>query len=209
MARAIAVIYEGREVRFAPRVVTRAKLYGERKRLVLDEQGQPTSPGWLTTDGSLLLTQGARAELYLDERDEVVDRKSLVAVDAAGVELPRVASTLDVPQVLIGPVPPARVLGCTTTSVYLLEPETPSTPGMIDPELAARLEAGEIFETTFAYAAGFEASVMFLIANEEGIFGLVGTPTPIPFLRKDAPVALDADADADGDADEDLDFSMF
>ncbi len=203
MARAIAVIFEGREVRFAPRVVTRAKLYGERKRLVLDEQGQPTSSGWLTTDGSLLLTQGARAELYLDEHDEVVDRKSLVAVDAAGVELARVASTLDVPQPLIGPVPPARVLACTTTSVYLLEPET---PGQVDPELAARLEGGEIFETTFAYAAGFEASVLFLLANEEGLFGLVGTPTPIPFLRKDAAPALDA---PDDDADEDLDFSMF
>lgn len=202
MARAIAVVFEGREVRFAPRVVTRAKLYGERKRLVLDGDGQPTSPGWLTTDGSLLLTQGARAELYLDDHDDVVDRKSLVAVDAAGVELPRIASTLDVPQPLIGPVPPARVLECTTTSVYVLEPET---PGTIDPELEARLRSGEIFETTFAYSAGFETSVLFLLANEEGIFGLVGTPTPIAFLRKDAPLV----PDSDDDDDEDLDFSMF
>ena len=209
MARAIAVIFEGREVRFAPRVVTRAKLYGERKRLVLDEHGQATLPGWLTTDSSLLLTQGARAELYLDERDDVVDRKALVAVDAAGVALPRVASTLAVPQPLVGPVPPARVLACTTTSVYLLEPETPGAPGAIDPQLEARLLGGEIFETAFAYAAGFEASVLFVLANEEGIFGLVATPTPIPFLRKDAPAAPDADEEGDADADEDLDFSMF
>jgi hypothetical protein len=200
MARAIAVVFEGRDIRFAPRVVTRAKLYGERKRLILDGAGQPTAPGWLTTDGSLLLTAGARAELDLDEHDEVVDRKALIAVDAEGRELPRVASTLDVPQPLTGPVAPARVLECTTTSVYLLEPES------LDAALAARLARGEIFETTFAYAAGFEASVLFILANEDGIFGLVATPTPIAFLRKDAPPASEADED---DGSEDLDFSMF
>lgn len=200
MARAIVVEFEGREVRLVPRVVTRAKLYGERKRLVLDEQGIPTSTGWLTTDGSLLLTQGARAELYLDEHDDVVDRKALVAVDAAGVEVPRVASTLDVVQPLVGPVAPARVLECTTTSVYQLEPE------VVDPGLGERLARGEIFESVFAYSAGFEASVLFILANEEGTFGLVATPTPIAFLRKDAPPAAEAD---DEDGDEDLDFSMF
>lgn len=103
------------------------------------------------------------------------------------------------PQALVGPVPATRVLDCTTTNVYLLEPEA------LDPELEARLRGGDIFETAFAYSAGFERSVLFLVANDEGIFGLFATPTRAEFLRRDAPPAVDLDEASD----DDLDFSMF
>src|SRR5690349_18004988 len=63
MARAVVVERNGVESRFGFSLVSRARLYGERKRVIVDEEGRPTIGGWLTTDGSMLLLPGARAEL--------------------------------------------------------------------------------------------------------------------------------------------------
>ena len=79
MARAVVVEHNGVESRFTFSAVSRARLYGERKRITVDEAGQPTVGGWLTTDGAMLLLPGGRAELYVDGAGDVVDRQSAAA----------------------------------------------------------------------------------------------------------------------------------
>lgn len=198
MARAIVVEHNGVESRFGFSAVTRARLYGERKKVVVDEHGRPTLGGWLTTDGSLLLMPGGRAELYLDEAGDVVERADLVWLDADGKTSTRLEPTLDKAQRLRGPIAPERLLEYVTTSVYALEADA------LEPELAASLARGEIWETDFNYTAGFERQTLFLVQNPEGVFALVAELAPLePATRASRPPEGD-----DPLSDDELDFAM-
>ncbi len=200
MARAVVVERNGVQSRFGFSLVSRGRLYGERKRLVVDEAGQPTIGGWLTTDGAMLLMPGGRAELYLDEAGDVVERSGLETVDAEGRPLLRLESTLDKAHALRGPVAPERLLELVTTSVYAFDPEDE-----LDEELKASLAKGEIWETDYNYMAAFERQTLFILQNAEGIFGLVCEPAPLELAtRVSRPVGLD-----DPLSDDELDFAMF
>lgn len=199
MARAVVVELMGVESRFGLAAVNRQKLYGEKKRVVVDERGQPTVGGWLTTDGAILLLPGGRAEVYLDERGDVVERSELAAVDATGRLLTRSESTLDVPQELRGPVSAERVLEHISTSVYTLEPED------LAEDLRASLDRGEIWETEFAFTAGFARAPMFILKSSEGYFGLVCEAAPLEPVRRASPPPVVED---DPLSDDELDFSM-
>ncbi len=201
MARAVVVEHNGVESRFTFSAVSRARLYGERKRIIVDEAGQPTVGGWLTTDGAMLLLPGGRAELYVDGAGDVVDRSALTTTDADGKPLTKLESTLDVPQVLRGPVPPERLLEFATTSVYAFDPEGDA----FDDALKASLALGEIWELDSNYMAAFPRSTMFLLQNSEGIFGLVVEPAPLVMATRLAKPA----ADEDPLSDDELDFAMF
>jgi len=199
MARQVVVELMGVESRFGLQAVSRQKLYGEKKRLVVDERGEPTVGGWLTTDGAILLLPGGRAEVYLDERGDVVERSELEAVDAEGRLLSRQESTLDVPQALRGPVPAERLLEHVSTSVYLLEPEA------IAEALRESLDRGEIWETEFSFTASFARAPMFILKSPEGYFGLVCEPAPLELVRRASPPPVVED---DPLGDDELDFSM-
>lgn len=199
MARAVVVERDGVQARFSFSLVNRNKLYGERRRVVVDEAGRATTGGWLTTDGTMLLLPGGRAELYLDEAGDVIDRSELEATDANGVVLTRLDPTLDVPQALRGPVPPERVLEFVTTSVYALDVE-----GDLDPDLRDSLSRGDIWETDYNYVAAFERQTLFILQSPEGIFGLVGEPAALEPLPRAAPPP----GDEDPLSDDELDFTF-
>jgi hypothetical protein len=148
---------------------------------------------------ALNLPPGATADLYVDERFNVVERSELTAVGRDGTPLPRVPSTLGVPMPLRGPVPPAELLDHATPVVYLLDPTD------LGAELLAGLTRGEIYATRFAYRDGHEDQAMFLVKNEHGVFALVGQPTGFDLLRRDSPLAPET---AEHDDDGDLDFGM-
>ncbi|PIE20064.1 MAG: hypothetical protein CSA66_01685 [Proteobacteria bacterium] len=200
MAREIVVERGGAESRFGLTRLSRDKLYGRRKRLVVDEQGRLCQPASLTIDGEALLGPGSTAGLYLDEGFDVVDRGDLIAVDPDGKALDKLPSTLNTAQPLKGPVPPARLLDCVTTAVYLLEADD------LDADLRQALERGEVFETRFNYRGGYADSPLFLLANSEGFFGLVGEEAAFEPLVRERP---GVDDDVDPFADDDLDFEMF
>lgn len=196
MARAVVVERNGVQARFSFALVNRAKLYGERRRVIVDEAGRPTTGGWLTSDGSMLLLPGGRAELYLDDDGDVVDRSALEAVDASGTLLTRLEPTLDTPQPLRGPVPPERLLELVTTSVYALDAE-----GELDQSLRESLARGDIWETDYNYVAAFERQTLFILQNAEGIFGLVAEPAPLSPLLRAAQPAVDEDPLSDDELD--------
>lgn len=201
MARAIVVSNNGVESRFGFSLVNRSRLYGSRKRVVVDEHGEPTVGGWLTTDGAMLILPGGRTELYLDEAGDVVDRSSLEVVDADGNTQPKLDSTLDKPQALRGPIPPERLLDFVTTSVYALDAGDEG----FDPELRASLALGQIWEVDYNYTAAFERQRLFILQNDEGIFGLVVEPAPLEMVTR----ASHPDEGEDPLSDDELDFAMF
>ncbi len=201
MARSIVVNFNGETSEFGLNRLTREKLYGRKVRVVVDEEGNETDTAFLTRDGSTLLLKGSTASVYINDNYEVTERSELTAVDAEGEPLPSIGSTLGVEQELRGPIDPRRVLDHNVKAVYELDPES------LDDDLRAQLEEGAIFEVDFVYRSASEPDPMFLLQNDEGIFGILGEETKFEFLRK-AQVAPQDDDDDDPFDDDDLDFSM-
>lgn len=202
MARALVVEKNGRTARFSLSVVSRAKLYGEKKKVLVDEHDRPTTAGWLTIDGAMLIGPGGRAELYLDDDFDVIERDQLAAIDDEGRLLEKLPSTLDTPQDLT-PVPPEALLEVIATNVYALSPDGDE----LEPELIDELKAGAVYRTSFSYMPGYARSPLFLVHNDEGLFAIVAEPAPLePLSRELSPSAPSLDED---DLDDDLDFTMF
>lgn len=200
MPRQIVVNLDGEVSRFDVQRVAREKLYGRKRRVVVDQLERECSTAMLTREGSALVPQGSLAFLYVDDTGRVIDRASLQAVDEALRPVPEVEATLNKEQPLRGPVSPLEVLDHVTTSVYQLDAEE------LGEGLRAALERGEIFETQFAYRNGFDLWPAFLVQNEEGIFALVTRPAALPFIERET-LAADTEV-GDDELDDDLDFSM-
>lgn len=204
MARSIVVNFDGEVSEFAISRVNRQKLYGRKRKVVVDEDGEPTETAYLTRDGSALLLKGSMASLYVDEDFDVTERSDLQAVDAEGNELEQVDSTLGIEQPLKGPVEPSRVLDHLAKAVYQLDPEE------FGDKLREALKNGEIFETKFNYRKGFDWDPVFLLNNDEGFFAIVGQESTFDFLYKEQMPSLDDEEDdEDPFGEDDLDFSMF
>ena len=202
MARALVFNLEGEVSQLPLTRVDRAKLYGERKRLVVDEQGDPCRSAYLSSDGSTLVPAGGLAMCYLDEHGAPVERSELLSVDHSGEVLDKLPSTLGQEVELSGPVDPSRVLDHITRSVYLLNPSE------IGPKLTAGLDRGEIYETEFRYTATPNTNVFFLLRNDAGTFGLICQAVDFTFLHSVTNDELDTSDDEEELDDEDLDFSF-
>lgn len=204
MARQIVVRYGDEESAFGFTRVDRSKLYGRKERVILDESGERCVPAYLTADGAALVPPGGTAHVYVDEGFDTVERSDLRAVDDEGNPVEPFPSTLGVPQEL-SPTKPERILDHEIASVYELQPEA------LGDQLKKALADGELFEAPYNYREGYDPDVVFLLQNDEGIFGLVGRESGFDFLsRTTAPVEEPDTEEAEGDElDRDLDFSMF
>lgn len=199
MAKPLIVTLGSESCSFNLREVERSDLYGARKRVPTDAQGRPCTRAALTADGSLLLASGMTGQGYFDAQGRYVPRASLVGLDAQGVVVASQPSTLGVPQALQGPVDPAAVLDLELLSVYLLEPE-PDASALVE-----RLKAGDIYTCDFNYAASLEVERACLLANDQGVFALVGKPTQTAWVEEGQRFAPPVEAT---EAADDLDFEM-
>lgn len=177
--------------------VDRAALYGRRRKVVVDEQGENCASAWLSSDGQVLVPAGGLAQVYLDEAGNAVARGDLEVVDEHGEVVDKLPSTLGIEHELYGPVAPDRVLEHAVKSVYLLEDDA------IGPRLGAALDAGSIFEGEFRYLASTTTNILFLLRNDEGTFGLVCQPAAFDFVEQAAPTPDDEDQDENEEEDED------
>lgn len=202
MARAIVLRLEGEESSFGFVKVERDKLYGRKQRVVVDEQNRACASAWLTADGTALVPTGGTAHVWSDESWQAVDQDARVAVDEAGTALETRPSTLGVPQDA-QVVDAARVLDHVTTSIYQLDALE------LSPKADALLGEGAILEVPFRYREGFEEEVLFVLKNDEGVFGLVARPTGFAMLEREAlPLAIEPGAEEGDELSDDLDFSM-
>jgi len=200
MAKTIAVRLAGESSQFAFARLDREKLYGRKERQVVDADGQRCAAAWLSADGAALVPTGGLALLYVDEAFGTVERSALQAVDDQGAALALLPSTLGVEQELEGPLPAARVLDHAMHSVYVLTAES------VGATLAAALAEGKVFSVPFNFRDDYQRQTLFLLANDQGTFALVGTaPGFLPVHRDAVPVVATGDDDALAD---DLDFSM-
>lgn len=200
MARSIIVSHEGKPSTFGYSRVTRKQLYGARKRMPLDAQGNPCQRAELSDDGSMLIVSGMTGQGYFDEGGRWVTNEELVGLDAAGQPVALQPSTLDTPQPL-HEVEPEALLESTASTVYALDPE------QLDPALQQALAAGKLFRFDFNARADYHMDTAFLLANEHGTFAIVGNRLQIPWSELEKP-DVDVD-DGDDSGDDELDFEMF
>ena len=186
---------------FSLQKLDRAKLYGKRRRLNLDQNGQPCTRAELTQDGSLLVKSGMTSQGYFDEDQRWIPRGELIGLDTEGNQVEKAPSTLGVAQDLEGPVPAEEVLDLEVASVYMLDAVE------VAPTLAEALDRGDVFRFRFNFRADYHAESAYLLKNSEGLFALVGSPAAPEWCELER-VAVDS-PEADSVLDDDLDFDMF
>lgn len=197
--RAIVLSFDDQSSELPITRLTREKLYGKKRRVIVDDEGEECVSAMLTRDGAALLPSGTTAYLYVDDNDDVVERRDLEAVDAEGNPMESVESTLGV-EVDATPVEPERVLEHVVSAVYQIDVE-----GIAD-SLMAALEDGQVFEFRFNYRKGFEDWPAFLLQNSEGVFCLVCEEAAFDMLRREE--ELPDEEDDEDPFEDDLDFSM-
>ena len=186
---------------FTLRKLERAKLYGKRRRLNLDLDGEPCTRAELTHDGSLLIRSGMTGQGYFDNERNSIPRSEMVGIDADGKPVEKVPSTLGVLQDLEGPVPAEEILDLFVTSVYMLDAVE------VAPALTEALDDGNSFRFQFNYRADYHGECAYLVKNSTGLFVLVGSPTTHEWCELER-VAVDTGED-ESILDDDLDFEMF
>ncbi len=201
MARQIVLSLNGKVSRFGFLKLSRDKLYGRKKRIVVDHEKGACSSGMLPVEGDVVLPPRSTTNLYANDEFEQFARSELFAIGPDDEPLEKLPSTLDLEQALDGPVSPQRILDHAINNTYLLDPEE------LDDELRAGLDRGDIYESRFNYYADYDDSAMFLLKNDEGYFALMGEPTRFELCLPSQPALL-PEADDEGLLEDDLDFSM-
>lgn len=199
MAREIIVELNGAASSFAFSKIDRKKLYGSRRRIHVDPDGERCARAELTADGALLIKSGMTAQGYFDGAGYWHPNATLVGLDADGNVLEKHGTTLGVAQPG-AVVEPTVLLDHQVTAVYALEPSD------LDLSLKERLEDGALVQFKFVYRSSDQPDSAFLLHNAEGYFALIG--------RAAAPVWRDLEVvetpfDDDDGFDDDLDFEMF
>ena len=200
MARQINVLRDGNESIFDFKKIDRTKLYGKRKRVVLDEDGQSCVKAEISEDGSTIIKSGMTMQAYFDPENEWVESSRLVGLNEDGEPVEKVPSTLGVAQEL-EEVDPGALSQNLMVSVYHLSGVD------VDAKLQKDLEAGSIFRFSFNYRGDYSAETGFLLSNSEGIFVLV-TKAATPEWCTIKAVAVESFTD-ESEIDDDLDFEMF
>jgi hypothetical protein len=198
MAKPVVVSHQGVVSSFQLSKLERQKLYGARRRIPVDGNGEPCTRAALTDDGMVLIKAGMTAQGWFDPDGHQVESREIGARDGDGNPLEPVPTTLGEVQQLEGPVPATEVLDLALEAVYSLEPES------LDEGLAAALQEGAIWRFRFNYRPDYRAETAYLLANDEGLFALVGVPAGPRFLEPNAPPPQDDD----DESDDDLDFEM-
>jgi len=184
----------------SPSRIDRSRIYGSRKRVALDSQGRPCTRAALTLDGQHLLGTGMLAQGHFTPDGRWVERKEMVGLSADGSVVTPAPSTLGMDQTAEGPVDPSEVLKLEMQSIYWLEPDEGCTP------LVERLRAGDVFRFRFNYTASLVPGTAYLLANDEGVFALVGQSVEDRWLEMAQEFVP---TEGDNSDDDDLDFEDF
>jgi len=200
MAREICIELNGKSSRFGFSKISREKMYGSKKTVIVDSNNNPCVRGIIPIDGDVIIPKGGTSTIYINDNFEMFSRKDLERYDSAGEKMEQIPGTLNVEQ-KAEIVDQQRLLDHTITSIYSLEPSE------IDDSTQKELDEGMIIETSFNYYAGYNISNLFIMKTAEGIFGLVGEPTNFEYCSHDAgEVVVEEDEEEAGF--DDMDFGM-
>ena len=203
MGKIIEVAFNGKPSSFTVSKIDRSKLYGSKKRISVDAQGQECSSAALTRDGKYVLPVGGTTMLYLDSQGDVVERNQLQAVDPDGDNGDSGESSSN-EAIELGPaIAAAEILEYTITHAYMLEPVS------LPPELEKMLASGTMCWRVLS-SASHNGHQSFLLKNEAVYFLLLGMRTGFEYIGLEEADLLPADTGIGiGDNEDEIDLGMF
>jgi hypothetical protein len=200
VAKTINVALNGEKAVFGFKPIDRSALYGRRRRVAFDTEGNECSRASLLTDGSLLLQSGMTAQGYFLGDGTWIPQSDLTAQTLDGKEAKLFPSTVGV-EVELKEVSAAEALSISFSNTYALEAEE------ISPKLKEALESGKIFSFPFNVKDDYNIEIGILVGNDVGYFALIGDKVEHEFCNLEN-IAQVTDESTDNSTD-DLDFEMF
>lgn len=199
MAKTINVALNGEKAIFSFRPIDRSALYGRRRRVAFDTEGNECSKASLLSDGSLLLQSGMTAQGYFLKDGTWVPQSDLSAISLDGKALELHSSTVGV-EVELSEVSPQEALSISFSNTYLLEAEEFSS------KLKEALDSGKIFSFPFNVRDDYNVETGILIGNESGYFALIGNKVEYEECTLSNLASVSEES---VDSSDDLDFEMF
>ncbi len=98
MAKVLEVAADGGEAVFGMHRLSRAVLYGSKRRVAVDALGRECANASLTHDGCFILPAGSTTQVYLDECGDAVERSALDFAGGLSAALMSSAVTQDIPK---------------------------------------------------------------------------------------------------------------
>ena len=200
MAKTINITFKGESAAFAYKPLDRGVLYGKRRRVAFDAEGNECSKASLLADGSLLIRSGMTAQGYFTPENIWVPQSNLEAINPDGSTPELFPSTVG-ETVEAQEITPADALTLRFGTTYALEAEEISEP------IKNALNAGTILSFPFNPRADYQVETGVLVANENGFFALIGERIEYEFAS--LATKVDVVEEAASDSSDDLDFEMF
>jgi len=179
-----------------PVKIERKKLYGFNKTYVYDENNCECETANLDEGASGLIPKGGIGLGILSPEGLWVERATLKAANANGMDAPLMQSSYDAAVVLSCKVAQESFLDYCITGFY----ELPCS------DLAGAV-GNDIYMFDYCYRASFEPSTAFILSCEGSAFMFVGYRAAFEMLSLPEEVFLDEDEEETED-DEEIDFSM-
>jgi hypothetical protein len=200
MAKTINISYRGESAVFGYKPIDRGVLYGKRRRVPFDGEGNECAKASLLEDGSLLIKSGMTAQGYFTPDKVWVAQGDLEAINPDG-------STPELFPATIGEVveatqlSPVEALNLRFGTTYSLEPE------VLSEGIKKELDSGVVLTFPFNPRADYEVETGLLVGNENGYFALIGQRNQYEFVGLASVVSVAEEANSD--TSDDLDFEMF
>jgi hypothetical protein len=200
MAKTINIVYKGESAVFGYKPIDRGVLYGKRRRVPFDGEGNECAKASLLEDGSLLIKSGMTAQGYFTPDNIWVPQGELEAINPDGSTPELFPATIG-EEVEATQLAPSEALNLRFGTTYSLEPEV--LPEIIKKEL----DAGVVLTFPFNPRADYEVEIGILVGNENGYFALIGQKNQYQFVGLASVVSVTEEANSD--TSDDLDFEMF
>lgn len=200
MAKTINISYKGAEASFSYKPIDRGVLYGKRRRVAFDAEGNECAKASLLEDGSLLIRTGMTSQGYFDSKGAWVPQGEIETMNADG-SIPELIPSTVGEIVEAQPVDATTALNLKFDTTYFLE--TVELPD----EIKKVLDSGSILTFPFNPRADYHMETGILVGNENGYFALIGDPIPYEFIGLESVVPPTEDSEVD--ISDDLDFEMF
>jgi len=199
MAKTINVVLDGESAVFTYKPIDRGALYGKRRRVPFDANGNECTKASLLNDGSIIIKSGMTAQGYFKPDGVWVAQSDLEAVNSDGSTPEIFPSTVGV-ETPLEKIDARVALDLTFENTYMLDPET------FPEKLKKSLDAGDIYKFPFNVKDDYNVETAILVGNDNGYFVLIGDFLTYEYaaLASVAPIEDEASESAD-----DLDFEMF
>ena len=200
MAKTINISYKGESAVFAYKPIDRGVLYGKRRRVPLDAEGNECVKASLLADGSLLIRSGMTAQGYFTPEHIWVAQAELEAINPDGTVPEIIPST-------VGEVVEAQEISATEAlnlrfgTTYALEAE------QLSDLIKKDLDSGILLTFPFNPRADYQLETGILVGNENGYFAVIGEPVTYEFASLASVVSVTEEAATENS--DDLDFEMF